>query len=74
MDLWWFYFGVAFIDCRCVVCVRVFFVLVLFRIVARDLLSLQVLVLMLRSCFVLSLFFLWRSNCDRIVFFGGRRI
>ena len=41
-----------------------FFVLVLFRIVARDLLSLQVLVLMLRACFVLSLFFCG----DRIVF------
>ena len=36
MDLWWFYFGVASIDCRCVVCVRVFVVLVVFRIVARD--------------------------------------
>ena len=35
MDLWWFYFGVASIDCRCVVCVHVFVVLVLFRVVAR---------------------------------------
>ena len=36
MDVWWFYFRVAPIDCRFVVCVRVFFVLVLCRIVARD--------------------------------------
>ena len=36
MDLWWFDFGVASIDCRFVVCVRVVVVLVLFRIVARD--------------------------------------
>ena len=36
MDLWWFYFGVAFIDCRCVVCVRVFlfwFYFVLLRVI-----------------------------------------